>query len=200
MANTTEEAVNALSQQQQARMVAAWDRVEAGALTLEEFRLLALNIILAGNGEAYRIGYLSTARLVEIATGVAQAVIAESDHHVDADRLSNALVTILGSPQDTLMQLRRITDNEIKGAAQDGAADVIEGSRQVTGWVRDLDGAACQLCTWWARDGRVFRPDHRMPRHTGCGCHQKPVTVQTDNFQTDKQAKQAAEKNRSRNR
>ncbi|QLY27972.1 hypothetical protein H0264_21385 [Nocardia huaxiensis] len=47
---------------------------------------------------------------------------------------------------------------------------------RVTGWVRELEPGACQLCTWWWRDGQVWHKDHEMPTHKGCTCVANPVT------------------------
>src|SRR5690625_6970662 len=44
-----------------------------------------------------------------------------------------------------------------------------------TGWTRLLDAEGCELCDWWARDGRVWPKRHPMPRHKGCKCQQLPA-------------------------
>lgn len=193
MANLTEEEVTQVSQSTQARILAAWAALEAGNIAVAEFVTVALNIVLSANARAYRIGARAVMAFIEKATGVAEVLPPNPHaHHLDEERLTTALETILASGQDTPMQLERLADNEPKDAASRGAADVIRGSKRVSGWVRDLDGPACQLCTWWARLGpdgpRVWRPEHPMPRHPGCGCIQKPVVKVTANYQTEKQA------------
>ena len=113
-------------------------------------------------------------------------------------RLTKALTTILGSDKDTRMQIERLVRGEITQAAQDAYADSMKNIPEVEGWVRGLDSGACELCRWWWREGRVFRPEHRMPTHTGCLCHPVPTVRKTRNFQTDRQADRAAAMNRQR--
>lgn len=125
-------------------------------------------------------------------------VISPSIPAADFQRLTQALTTILGSDHDTIMQIERLIRGETTQAAQDAYGDSMKNIPEVEGWVRGLDSGACELCRWWWREGRVFRPEHRMPTHTGCLCHPVPTVRKTRNFQTDRQADRAAATNRQR--
>lgn len=98
------------------------------------------------------------------------------------DRLTKAVSTIVSEhdPEDletTTDRLDRLGRSETSKAAQDAAREVAEHDDRVRGWVRDLNADACELCTWWWREGRVWPADHVMPRHPGCDCWPRPVTV-----------------------
>ena len=98
-------------------------------------------------------------------------------------------------------RLIRLAFNEPVQAATFTFSEHIEKSKVVSGWRRGTEPDACQLCRWWARDGRVWEPSHAMPRHPGCTCHQVPVVnVETTNYQKARQARQAAETNQQRAR
>lgn len=118
----------------------------------------------------------------------------------DLERLQAALGTILDSDLDTAMQLARLAANEPLEAANDAFTSAMESTALVSGWKRRLEPDACQLCMWWWRDGRVFQKTHKMPRHTGCTCHQEPVLERTTNFQSEKQAGRAAVSQATRER
>lgn len=202
--NATEEALNRLSREAQGQVLAALDRYEDGTITLDEFRAVVASFVLAANGQGYVIGYTTTRRAIEELTGLPEVPrVPDHDgkvpHHLDPDRISKALVTI-GVAEGARMRLGRLVDGEAKEAAADGTRDVITGSKRVKGWVRSLDSDACELCRWWWREGRVWRPDFTMPRHTGCTCTQTPVVTTTDNYQTTEQARGAGEARARRER
>lgn len=199
--NPLEEALVRLSTEQKTRISAAWARFQEGALGREEFVRVATNIVLAGNVRGYALGAATVRSLIEQAVGAAEVIaVAPAARHLDETRIATALTTVLDSDLDTLMQLSRLADNEPKQAATDGSADVLARSSRVRGWTRTLDSDACELCRWWWREGRVWQPDHPMPRHTGCTCTQTPVVRTTDNYQTTQQKVGAAESARRRER
>lgn len=193
--NAIEEALNRLSARQQQKVSSAFAAFESGDLTRDEFTRVVVNVVDLGNRRGRLLGAAVARALIEAETQAAELVTMRQTPGIarpDEDRLTQAVGTILASDQDTLMQLQRLADNEPKQAAADGSADVIRGSQRVRGWTRDLDSDACELCKWWSRDGRVWQPDHVMPRHTGCTCSPKPVVMKTDNYQTSRQAKETA--------
>lgn len=126
------------------------------------------------------------------------AVVAPRFPPADFGRLEKSLTTIVGSDQDTLMQLERLVRGETTQAAQDAYQDTMKEIPEVEGWVRGLDSGACELCHWWWREGRVFHPTTPLQRHPGCMCHQVPTVKKTRNYQTEKQADRAAGLRRSR--
>lgn len=201
--NAIEEALGRLSTRQQQKVSSAFAALESGDLTRAEFSQVVVNVVERGNRLGRHLGTAVARALIEAEVEAAQLVTMRKTPGLvrpEEERIAQAVTTILGSDQDTLMQLQRMADNEPKQAAADGSADVIRGSRRVQGWTRDLDADACQLCEWWARDGRVWQPDHVMPRHTGCTCGQRPVVTRTSNFQTEKQVKETADRQSQRSR
>lgn len=188
--NAFELALDKLAGHQSRQILAAWSLVENGRISTSEFLTVATNILLTGNGRGYALGVAAARKVIEEQLGIVEVPPATSPQprHLDADRLRAALVTIIDADKDVLMRLERIATNEPQDAAATGSADVITGSKKVTGWTRTLESDPCQLCTWWWREGRVWQPDHPMPRHVGCVCQQTPVTTKTANYQTEKQA------------
>lgn len=126
------------------------------------------------------------------------AVVSPRIPPADFGRLEQSLTTIMGSDQDTLMQLERLVRGETTQAAHDTYRDTMKEIPEVEGWVRGLDSGACQLCRWWWRAGRLFHPSTPMPTHTGCMCHPVPTVKRTRDFQTAKQAERSAALRRQR--
>lgn len=198
--NPIEEALKALTKQQQAKLARAWDAFQRGMIDREMFVDLAINTLLGGNAKGYLLGMATIRGEIEAVTGTVELVTPPPATTGDVKRLGKALDTILASNLDTTMQLARLAEGEITHAAAKGAEEVVSRSKRVKGWTRALNVEACQLCRWWWRDGRVWQPDHPMPRHTGCMCMQRPIVSTTSNYQTVRQAKKAANTNRLRER
>ena len=177
-----------------------WAAVERGELDRETFDELAARFIAHANARADELGRLSIRAYLEAVTGTPEPAPALPPAPDDADRLGRALNTIHASRLDTPMQLARLARAEPLHAATAGAGDTMRRSRRVKGWTRGLEADACELCRWWWRNGRVWRPDHAMPRHTGCLCHQVPTTTTTSNFQTERQRVNAVRTNAQRHR
>lgn len=72
-------------------------------------------------------------------------------------------------------RMERLARSETSEAAQRAAQDAMRGDGRFEGWRRELNGDACQLCTWWWRNGRVWPKTYSMPRHPGCDCWPRPV-------------------------
>lgn len=181
-------------------VVALWGLVEAGRLSVADFEELAAEIIATARQRGATAAQTVFRAMTEAHTGT-PAVVRPTTNVDDVSRLRIALATIVASELDTVMQLTRIAANEPTQAATDAMADEIARSEIVTGWRRGLDSDPCQLCVWWAREGRVWRPEHTMPRHTGCNCHQIPVMKErTTNYQTERQHDWAIQSRIVRNR
>lgn len=96
----------------------------------------------------------------------------------DRERFDRAVATILdGDDELAAMRLARLGFSESVESARRVTADYMKGTRQVTGWVRELDSDPCELCHWWWRDGRIWPETHTMPVHKGCCCAQRWTTV-----------------------
>lgn len=109
-----------------------------------------------------------------------------------ADRAARGLTTLLGTldgapPSDPeLAALRRepITARAVRLAraeslaAGQGAYTRGMTAHGVPGWVRVTGPTPCPLCAGLALRAEVLPPDHRMAKHTGCSCVQKPTTTE----------------------
>lgn len=175
--NSLERFLNRLGEQLQVLLRGLFGRYEQGSLTRPELVQVAAQTIAAGNQSA-RSAALAVVRAEVEKQTRAPHPLPPVDLTEDLTRLTDALTTILDDElQDTLTQLDRVADNEPKQAAAQASGDFIRDTESVTGWTRQLDSDACQLCTWWWRAGRVWPDDHVMPRHVGCTCTQTPVTT-----------------------
>lgn len=102
-------------------------------------------------------------------------------HQLDTDRLRQAAGTVLDrldlTDAATLATVEvaaeRLARAEAVEAAQADYGSTMARSEAPTGWVRQLEHDACQLCTWWSRGGKMWPPGHRMPTHKGCTCAQR---------------------------
>lgn len=97
-------------------------------------------------------------------------------HYLDDGRLTAAAHTILeGAEAELVTRMGRLASSEPVEAAQRTYGEAIERSGRATGWTRKLNRNACQLCSWWARDGAVWPLTHTMPTHNSCKCIPEPV-------------------------
>ena len=94
----------------------------------------------------------------------------------DRARFDRAVSTILeGGDEAAAMRIGRLALSEAVDSARAVCAEYMRGTRQVSGWVRQLDSDPCELCTHWSWDGRVWPAGHSMPTHKGCACAQRWV-------------------------
>lgn len=199
--NELEQRLEQLSASQVERVRVAAASAEEGLITAEELAVVVTTLLLVGNARGYALGAAVAIARIERVTGVPEILPAppEPVQHDEEERIRRAVEKILDEAEEArAMRLERIADGEPKQAATRGSGDVVKRSRSVTGWTRGLDSDPCELCTWWWREGRVWQPDHPMPKHPGCTCEQVPVVdVTTTNFQTEKQAAARADERRS---
>lgn len=148
---------------------AGWD--------VDDVVILAADLIATANVSAAHVAGIVYAALMAQVTGeTVTPATAPDPHAIDVERLRQAVATVMAEPpeqHDTRMA--RLAKGETAGAAHNAYTAALSADERVTGWVRSLDGKACQLCIWWARGGQVWPREHRMPRHTGCRCSQRPV-------------------------
>lgn len=152
---------------------------ENGTITRTEAVALIGALIAKANIKATALADLSLAANITTATGTPTPVLGLTTPD-DVTRLNRAADTLLDALEDTPepeRRARRLGRSEPLKRASDARSEGIEQAPQVTGWIRQLNGDTCQLCTWWWRNGRVWPRDHPMPRHTGCNCSQQIVTV-----------------------
>lgn len=165
---TYETDLAALAEQTTAKILElmTWDRPPA------ELAELVARSLAAADDQARALAWQHFASLQVEAVGTAPTLTAAVSH-ANTDRLTAGAARILAldDPAGKLSQaVHRLTSWH--------AAD--ETRRQIRrstarGWKRGLESAACQMCKWWERDGRLWPDSHPMPRHTGCRCQQIPI-------------------------
>jgi hypothetical protein len=177
-----------------------WEAAEQGLFTGDEFTTIAAELIALARVQGAIAAQATLRAYIEAAAGHPVASPGLTIH-ADMARMTKAVGTILDGDGNTLMQLIRLAMNEPLDAAAQAYHDAMTETAVVSGWRRGLNSAACQLCQWWWREGRVWQKTHKMPRHPGCTCHQLPVIDErTANYQTSQQAAGAARSNERRNR
>lgn len=144
----------------------------------DEFVALTAATVGRANSRArvMALAGLSAAVLVAVRRPVPTPRIAVVD---DAERLTKAARTVLATAAaspvpDTIVA--RLGRAEPLTAAAETYSAAIAAIPHVTGWTRQLGASSCQLCEWWAADGKVFPADTPMPTHPGCSCTQQIIT------------------------
>lgn len=159
-------------------LFAAWS---AGDLTDAEFEALLTALVAGANGRAAAVADLSLAAAVTVALRRPVAPLGLLPAPGDPARLARAsrtLVRALETTPDPPARVARLVRAEPLSTAARTYSDGMARSEHVTGWTRGLSGKACQLCRWWARDGRVWPAGYAMPTHKGCSC--SPIPTVTD--------------------
>ncbi|MGO4491146.1 hypothetical protein AB4Y86_03485 [Arthrobacter sp. 2YAF22_2] len=192
--STYEDTIKGLGAGAESIILQLWQAVQDGRLGLDDFHDIAAQAIALANQQGRAAAELALSGFLTAATGEVvipgTILVAAAD---DTARLAKAMQTITASKLDTIMQLARIAKSEPMEAAARQFSEGIARSPKTTGWVRGLEGDACQLCTWWWREGQVWPKDHPMPTHKGCACTPIP-TVSTDIQSTGYTRKLAAAK------
>lgn len=189
-----------------ARSIAA--EADSESMSWQDAAYLIASRVQAGNLQAMRLAE-AVLMLLELEADVSAGVVTgaasipEVERWTDHDRLELAATTILTdrNPETILSRVERLGRAEVVGTGQGAYHDGMQTSEGVEGWRRDLEGGACQLCTWWSRDGRVWPKDHPMQKHTGCECTQEAViaaSVQKTMAQKAAERRQAAIENTDR--
>lgn len=153
------------------RLLGLW---EAGDIDDDMFAGTLVTLVDQSRGRSSRAALDVLRTYIETALA-APAVVTPIVTEPAAERLGKAVATILGSDLDTRMQVERLATGETLDAAHRTYSDTMAADPHVSGWTRGLNSGACQLCQWWARDGRVWQSTHPMPTHTGCKCHPVPT-------------------------
>ncbi|WP_051441572.1 VG15 protein [Arthrobacter sp. H14] len=168
-----------------------WEAVLDGRITVADFLDLAAQTVALANQQGRATAELALSGFLTAATG--QVVVPGAITVTAADdieRLARAMFTITESQKDTVMQLERIAKTEPMEAAARQFSEGIAASPLTTGWVRSMEGDACQLCNWWWREGRVWPKEHRMPTHKGCAC--TPIPTVSSNIESTKYTRRLA--------
>lgn len=159
------------------RLLAVWDEAE----WLDEAAPLMAAILAGANVEASAAALLALYGSLADATGqlVPPAAVPPRSSWTDTGRLQAAVELIHAEADvaDPRMRLERLAHGETSSTAAEAYGDALQADERVSGWVRRVNAGGCQLCSWWARNGRVWPAELTMPRHTGCRCTQTPVVV-----------------------
>lgn len=151
-------------------------------------RIVAGNTAASAGGEAQAL--IDRETIGDYVPSSDRLRLDEVGHHIDQSRLRNAVETIaadldmadIESVAQLITRIERLARAEAIEAAQTGYGKAMARSKKVQGWKRGLEADACQLCTWWWREGRIWPKDHTMPTHPGCACSQEFVTTTVDNI------------------
>jgi len=160
------------------RVVAIWSSYVEGDLTHGEALDLIAVTIAAANERATVLADLGLAATLTMTTRTPVLPHGLTRPQRDVQRLHRAARTLLSITDVSEERVARLGRSEPLTAAQEARGDGLAKSTLVDGWTRNVSGSACQLCTWWSRDGRVWPKDHTMPRHKGCTCTQTPVLTE----------------------
>lgn len=182
MSDSYEETVQALADatgEQVARVVEQW---QAGDLTEPVAAALIAAVIARAHAKATALADLGMAATLTVRTQTAVPALGLAVPSGEPERLRRAGSTLLrrlDPTGDTHHRAHRLGHSETLTRAAAARSDAIAASPLVSGWVRNLNGDGCQLCTFWWRGGRVWPADHRMPTHKGCNCTQTPVLAES---------------------
>lgn len=151
--------------------------LQAGEITTTEFEeLLAGAVGLAIAAAATLADAYVSAHIEQVTSAPTPAVgVPPMD---DRGRLIVAARTILDDTEvDPAPRFERLARAEPLVAAQRHAVAVMTRQPAVTGWRLRLDSDACELCRWYAADGRVYSVSRPFKQpHPGCNCQPEPVT------------------------
>lgn len=171
------DALVALTEQSERRVVAAYTAFLDGTLTRQECVQVIATLLAAGNGQATALANLAYASevMAELGTPVGVGAVTPPQ---DLDRLEKAATTVLQVAQASPVPaaiVGRLARAEPLESASTAYTDAMVRSGKSKGWVRQRSAGCCQLCTWWWREGRVWPAEHPFQRHKGCTCTPKPV-------------------------
>lgn len=170
---TYRDTITSLAGQAEDAALELFARWEAGDLSDEQFEALLAALVARSNSRAASVADLALAAAVAVAVRRAIAPLGIVTPAGDPQRLRRATRTLreaLPDTPDPRARVARLARAEPLDMAARTYSEGIARSRHVEGWVRGLSPSACELCTWWARDGRVWPKTHAMPTHKGCTC------------------------------
>lgn len=158
-------------------VAALWAALQDSMITEDEFVDLIASVVGAAVAASAVLADAFVVAQVEAATGApaAAAGVTPRDEH---DRLAVAARTILADNElDPEPRFERLARAEPLGAAQRHAVEAMAGQPAVAGWRVALSADACDLCQWYAANGRVYRVTRQFKQpHPGCNCQPEVVT------------------------
>lgn len=151
-----------------------------GLLSHDETVQLLASYLVAANGQAVALADLAYAAEVMTQTGTAAPTVGLTPTD-DLERLIKAASTVLSVAETSPVPeaiIRRLGRSEPLETAANAYSDAMIRSGRTKGWTRQKSANACQLCTWWWREGRVWPAEHKFQHHKGCTCTPKPVIAE----------------------
>lgn len=170
-----EETVRQLGEHSKTILLQLWEAVERGDLSLDDFPEVAAQILAVANERGRSAAEVALNGYMTAATGEVTVPVPLPPVD-DTERLVKAMATITASDLDTVMQLGRIAFAEPLEAAANRFSEGVANHPQASGWVRQLEPDACELCVWWWREGRTWPKEHPFQTHKGCTCNPLPTT------------------------
>lgn len=178
---TYREQVRALAGRAETAVGALYDLYAADRITEAEFVSLVAAAVSRANAQAASLADLGLSAILTARTGTAVPTLGLTSPADDPARLAmgaKTLLEVMDSTQDPRARVGRLGRSEPRTQAARSYSEGMTRSEHVEGWTRGLSGAACQLCRWWARDGRVWPKDHPLKTHKGCSCTANPVVTE----------------------
>ncbi|UYG15634.1 hypothetical protein BRM3_08220 [Brachybacterium huguangmaarense] len=157
-------------------------------------------VVRTSNARGLNLGEAACRELLISLGDDTSVVTGEAYSHVhDAERIQKATRTALAEQGSAVMAAGRLARSEAIEAAQSAFSRTMQTSRRVKGWKRGMEPDACELCTWWWREGRVWPKGYSLQTHKGCTCRQVPVMIAADDMRTpDERSWEASEARKTR--
>lgn len=150
---------------------------EAGTISTEIMQQQIQTILEIASAQGANYGQISYSLYAESVTGELPAVEYSSKlakDTVTAATVSDSLETVISDGDNMAMRLERLAENMPVEIVQDIFGKSMAKDERAQGWIRGLEPDACELCTWWWKEGRIWPKEHPMPTHPGCRCQQIP--------------------------
>lgn len=179
-----------LGNQTATAVLGAYQSWQSGSLTTSQFEELVAQIVAVVNANARGGADIIATRAVQDLTGQPHAVpagVPAVSPTAEMERLGKAAATFAGlldTADDLTDRLARFGRDEPAHAVQQQVQHTYRG-HGIEGYVRGLNGSACELCIWLKKEhlrpgGFVYPLGQPMHRHTGCRCTPIPTTKEID--------------------
>lgn len=171
------ETLQKLALESERSILAAYRSYVEGLMSRDETVSMIAQLLAQANGRARSLADMAMATQMMAQLGEVVPV-SDVDYPNELPRLQKAANTVLAVAEASEVSeaiIARLARSEPLEAAASAAQDSMVRSGITKGWVRDKSPGACELCTWWWREGRVWPAEHPFQHHKGCTCSPKPV-------------------------
>ncbi len=178
------------------RVAGVYEALRAGYLTEDEAQQLIAAAVNTANATSFSLADAYIAMQIEHATGTPTPTtgvlplddverLIQAVHTIFEDMVQQAEAHIAATTSPAVdpartagMRLERLARSEPLESGQKASVAAMTEQPLVEGWTRQTDADPCQLCQWWAREGRIWPKNHPFPSHKGCNCQPKIVLAQ----------------------